>query len=113
MAISCRTCKRHLSTYALSILSIKGSKRVGLSARLSCHFLLSLDQLQVGRRAIDAPPISFFFFFFTAMPTQGLQSKRGDGSEQPNVVDKPGGAPQDGGGGAIAPKLARRSHFTW
>lgn len=47
------------------------------------------------------------------MPTQGLQSKRGDGSEQPNVVDKPGGAPQDGGGGAIAPKLARRSHFTW
>lgn len=60
------------------------------------------------------------------MPTRRLQSKRGDGSEQPNVVDEPGrdGAPQvlrgDGGGGGgavVAPKIAvpvrRGSRFTW
>lgn len=60
------------------------------------------------------------------MPTRKLQSKRGDGSDKPNVVDGPDGdgAPQvlrgDGvrsGGGAIAPKVAvgvRRGHrFTW
>jgi len=59
------------------------------------------------------------------MPTRKLQSKRGDGSDKPNVVDEPGGdgAPQvlrsDGGvgGGTIAPEVAvpvRRGHrFTW
>ena len=57
------------------------------------------------------------------MPTRRPQSKNGDGSEQPNVVDEPGrdGAPQvlrDGGGGAVVgPKIAvpvrGGSHFTW
>jgi hypothetical protein len=60
-----------------------------------------------------------------AMPTRRLQSKRGDGSEHPNVVDEPDGdgAPhvlREGGGGlsgAIAPEIAvnvrRGYHFTW
>ena len=59
------------------------------------------------------------------MPTRRPQSKNGDGSEQPNVVDEPGrdGAPQvlrDGGGGGgavVGPKIAvpvrGGSHFTW
>jgi hypothetical protein len=54
------------------------------------------------------------------MRTGKLQSKRGDGSDKPNVVDEPvgDGAPQvlrgDGGGGAIAPEVARRGRrFTW
>jgi hypothetical protein len=61
------------------------------------------------------------------MPTRKLQSKRGDGSDKPNVVDGPDGdgAPQvlrgdgvrGGGGGAIEPEVAvpvRRGHrFTW
>jgi hypothetical protein len=56
------------------------------------------------------------------MPTRRVQSKRGDGSEQPNVVDEPDGdgAPQvlrGDGSGAIAPEIAvsvrRGCHFTW
>ena len=57
------------------------------------------------------------------MPTGKLESKSGDGSDKPKVVDEPDGdgAPQvlrgDGGGGAIAPEgavLVRRGHrFTW
>jgi hypothetical protein len=58
------------------------------------------------------------------MPTGKVQSKRGDGSDKPNVVDEPDGdgAPQvlrgDGGsGGAITPEVAvsvrRGRRFTW
>ena len=57
------------------------------------------------------------------MPTGKLKSKRGDGSDKPNVVDDPDrdGSPQvlrgDGGGGAIAPEVAvpvrRGRRFTW
>ena len=63
------------------------------------------------------------------MPSGELQSKRGDGSDKPNVVDEPDGdgAPQvlrgDGGGhggrgsGAVVPEVAvpvrRGNRFTW
>ena len=63
------------------------------------------------------------------MPTGKLQSKRGDGSDKPNVVDDPdgdgaprvlrgdGGGGGGGGGGAIAPEVGlpvrRGRRFTW
>lgn len=59
------------------------------------------------------------------MPTGKLQSKRGDGSDKPNVVDEPDGdgAPHvlrgdgSGGGGAVGPEVAvpvgRGHRFTW
>ncbi len=51
------------------------------------------------------------------MPTGKLQSKRGDGSKKPNVVDEPDddGAPQvlRGDGGRSAVPVRRGYHFTW
>jgi hypothetical protein len=62
------------------------------------------------------------------MPTGELQSKRGGGSDKPNVVDEPDGdgAPQvlrgdgghgRGGSGAVVPEVAvpvrRGNRFTW
>jgi hypothetical protein len=85
------------------------------------NFLLSNLLTEVAALSTHLP--HFFFFFFTAMPTGKLQSKRDDGSDKPNVVDEPDGdgAPQvlrgDGGDDAIAPEVAvpvrggRR--FTW
>ena len=95
---------------------------------MALFFLLSNPLTDFSLVAAPSTPPSPFFFFFTAMPTGKLQSKRGDGSDKPNVVYKPDGdgTPQvlrgdgdggGGGGGAIAPEVVvpiRGGHrFTW
>jgi len=70
-----------------------GELRGALSARTpdSCLACLHLSSNHRGRR-----DIAHWQPFLRTMATSKLQSKRGDGSKQPNVVDEDDGAPRTG-----------------